>query len=65
MQILYDYKCKTSRSPAETILKETEVLHKIPSNMYLFDQENTKWDPVFHLYSGFKVIYSMTAICNL
>ncbi|HAE05840.1 tetratricopeptide repeat protein [Richelia intracellularis] len=36
----------------ETILGETEVLHKIPSNMYLFDQEKPKWDPVFHLYSG-------------
>ncbi|MBD2384653.1 tetratricopeptide repeat protein [Cylindrospermum sp. FACHB-282] len=37
---------------AETVLDQTEILHKIPSHIDLFRREQSNWDSAFQLYSG-------------
>ncbi len=37
---------------AETMLDQTEVLHKIESRIHIFRREKTSWDAAFHLYSS-------------
>ncbi|AFZ27329.1 hypothetical protein Cylst_5300 [Cylindrospermum stagnale PCC 7417] len=45
---------------AETVLDQTDTLHKIPSHIHLFRREQSNWDSAFHLYSG--LVFAKSAL---